>query len=224
MKSSVDLIAPPIQEDGSYLLDGLRYGPAEAEWIYGIEEDEEDVTSARISGVERQQNGNTLITVGGRGELIEIDKDKNVVWRYVIPLTGNLPNTQGGVPSINSVFRSYKYPLDYLAFTNNTIFLNGPIENEPNNDFCLLLPVDESAERIQPVQLLGNLIEQELRLYSERALSIHILDINGQIKYTFELQTGEHVLAVPNLASGMYFIRQSEPNSTIFVNEKFIKI
>lgn len=222
--SSVDIIAPPVLEDGSYMFDGFRFGPEQAEWIYGLEEDEEDITSLRISGVGRQPNGNTLITVGSKGELIEIDKDKNVVWRYIVPTRATGANTQGLLPSINTVFRSYKYPLDYPAFANNNITISDPIELEPNNSFCLLLPVNETAELAKPIKLLGNLIGNELRLYSEQEISISILDISGQVQDAFDLQIGEQTLMISNLASGMYFIRQSNPNSAIFVNERFIKI
>ncbi len=222
--SSVEIIAPPVLEDGSYMFDGFRFGPEQAEWIYGLEAEEEDITSPRISGVGRQPNGNTLITVGSRGRLIEIDKDKNVVWRYIIPTRSTMANTQGNLASINTAFRSYKYPLDYPAFTNNNITLGDPIELEPNNSFCLLLPVNETAELVKPVQLLGNLIEDELRLYSENELTVTVMDINGQVHYTFDLKIGEQSLALPSLAPGMYFIGQSQPNSTIFVNERFIKI
>ena len=222
--SSVDIIAPPLDEDGSYLFDGLRFGPEEAEWTYGLGAGDADITSARISGVGRQPNGNTLITVGGSGEMIEIDKDKNVVWRYVVPVRGAMPNTQGEVPALNTIFRSYKYPLDYPAFTNNNISIGEPIELEPDNNFCLLLPTSELTEQVKPIELFGNLIDHELRLYSSQELSINILDINGQIQQVYDLKIGEQILSLPSLAPGMYFLRQSKPNSTIFVNEKFIKI
>jgi len=223
--SSVDIIAPPLQEDGSYLMDGIRFGPEEAEWVYGLGVDDENINSGRISGVGRQANGNTLITVGGSGELIEIDREKNVVWRYILPLRGAMPNTQGEPPAVNTTFRSYKYPLDYPAFTNNDISLGDPIELNPDNTFCLLLPVSEADTQATSIELFGNLVDQELRLYANQEFVINILDINGQVRQTFDLQVGEQTLVLPNnLAPGMYFIRPAKPNSAIFVNERFIKI
>ena len=222
--SVVEIINPPIQADGSYALEGVSYGPAEAEWSYGLDPGDENITSIRISGAGRQPNGNTLITIGSEGRMLEIDENENVVWQYTLPLIGSMPNTQGNNPAVNTVFRSYKYPLDYPAFTNNEVIVGDPIELEPNNNFCLLLPVQDTEPIEQPVKLLGNLVESELRIYSSQEVSISIFDINGIIHYTFPLSIGEHKLRVDDLPQGMYFVRQLNNDSPIFVNEKFIKI
>jgi len=146
-----------------------------------------------------------------------------VVWRYIVPVAGSMPNTQGNPPVANTTFRSYKYPLDYMAFSNNNISTGEPIEFNSNNSFCLVLPVDETAELVNPIKLYGNLIADELRLHSNQKISISIMDINGQVHYTFDVQIGEQTVAIPALMPGMYLIKATKPNSTIFVNQKFIK-
>jgi len=205
-------------------LEGVSYGPAEAEWSYGLDPGDENITSDRISGVQRLPNGNTLITVGSNGRFLEIDENENVVWRYVLPLIGSNPNTQGNNPAANTVFRSYKYPLNFPGFLNNELNIGEPIELDPNNDFCLLLPVQDVEQFEQPVKLLSNLVNSELRISSDQEISVSIIDLNGTIHYTFPLYIGEQVLRVDDLPQGMYFVRQLKSDSFIFVKEKFVKI
>lgn len=39
--------------------------------------------SSVISGAQRRKNGNTVITLGTRGYVLEVDRDKKVVWNYL---------------------------------------------------------------------------------------------------------------------------------------------
>ena len=94
--------------------------------------------SENISGAERLPNGNTIICSGTTGEFREVTSTGDVVWKYICPvqLTGVM--TQGEAPAVdaarsgetmNSVFRVYKYPLDYAAFTGKTLTPGNYIEN-----------------------------------------------------------------------------------------------
>lgn len=75
--SSILELKLPLQSDGSY--DWTK--DAEIVWQY-----ESGFYSQIISGVQRLPNGNTLITDGVPGRLIEVTVAGDVVWEYVLPL------------------------------------------------------------------------------------------------------------------------------------------
>ncbi|MCP4454322.1 MAG: arylsulfotransferase, partial [Planctomycetes bacterium] len=81
--SSVDVIAPPMDERGQYVF-GLdsAYGPKNAGWIY-TDKNKPDFFSQNISGAQRLPNGNTLICSGAAGTIFEVSPEKDVVWKYV---------------------------------------------------------------------------------------------------------------------------------------------
>ncbi len=63
--------------------------------------------SCYISSAQRLPNGNTLITEGSDGRLIEVTPDYEIVWEYICPYVGtNLPT--------NMIYRAYRYPYDYI--------------------------------------------------------------------------------------------------------------
>jgi len=49
--------------------------------------------SPYISGAQRLNNGNTLITLGLPGLLLEVNRDKNVVWNFFNTLDENKLDT-----------------------------------------------------------------------------------------------------------------------------------
>jgi len=63
--------------------------------------------SCFISGAQRLPNGNTLITEGSDGRLLEVTADHEIVWEYISPYFGTHIAT-------NMVYRAYRYPYDYV--------------------------------------------------------------------------------------------------------------
>ena len=114
--SSALELKPPLRPDGSYDWEQ----EAEIVWSYAAD----GFYSHTRSGVQRLPNGNTLITEGDRGRLIEVSADGEVVWEFVNPATrrgiakqGDPPNPQGiGARERNELFRVRKYPPDHPAF------------------------------------------------------------------------------------------------------------
>jgi len=104
--SSVDEFLIPQNTDGSYdLSQNTDNLPLDYEWSYmGT-----NIYAPRVSGASRLSNGNTLITVGTEGQIIEINNQDNIVWSYTIPLDAN------------DVFKCFRYPLDYPAFSNQEL-------------------------------------------------------------------------------------------------------
>ena len=106
-------LKPPLRPDGRY--DWER--EAEIVWSYAAD----GFHSPFDSGVQRLPNGNTLITDGRGGRLIEVSAAGEVVWEFVNPETPIGLIKQGDVPSLyagqrNSLFRVRKYPPDHPAF------------------------------------------------------------------------------------------------------------
>jgi hypothetical protein len=90
--------------------------------------------------MQRQPNGNTLITEGTDGRIFEVSTDGDIVWDYINPVIGNGPLTQGEPvpPNMNNpdwfrnlLFRSYRYPLDYPAFLGKDLSPKGTVEATP---------------------------------------------------------------------------------------------
>jgi hypothetical protein len=63
--------------------------------------------STNISGAQRLPNGNTLITEGAPGRLLEVTNDRKIVWEYIYPVFG-------GANATNGVYRGYRIPYDWL--------------------------------------------------------------------------------------------------------------
>ncbi|MCP4424883.1 MAG: arylsulfotransferase (ASST) [Chloroflexi bacterium] len=92
--SSVDEIAPPVDETGNY----NGYGPTSSEWTYTADTPT-DFYAANISGAQRLANGNTLICDGPNGYFFEVTEAGDLVWEYD---HGN-----------QAIFRVTRYESDY---------------------------------------------------------------------------------------------------------------
>ncbi len=120
--SSVLEIAPPVDGSGNYsLTPGEAYGPTSAVFSYVAPADD---FSAIISGTQRLENGNTLITFGVDGTIVEVTSAGEQVWKYVNPYTasGELGPTDP-IPAFpfpflfeNFVFRATDYATDFFDF------------------------------------------------------------------------------------------------------------
>lgn len=116
--SSVDEIATPIEADGSYVLvAGQPYGPDDLTWSYTADP-ATDLFADHVSGSQRLANGNTLITDGPGGKLIEVASSGEVVWEYVV----------GG-----QVFRADRYAPEYSGF-DGTALDDNPANQTPLAD------------------------------------------------------------------------------------------
>ena len=68
--------------------------------------------SVYISSAQRLPNGNTLIDEGATGRIIEVTKEKEVVWEYISPYVGL---------SFNAVYRAYRVPSKWLKDENGNM-------------------------------------------------------------------------------------------------------
>lgn len=95
--SSIDEIKLPLKEDGTYeLTDKKPFGPEDAAWSF---DDPGNLFSPRISGAQRQPNGNTLICSGTQYILQEVNTAGDVVWQYRNPPRFRRPPATNGKAS-----------------------------------------------------------------------------------------------------------------------------
>jgi hypothetical protein len=66
--------------------------------------------SAYISSAQRLPNGNTLITEGSDGRLIEVTPGHEIVWEYINPYY----NLIGGKFRMNMIYRAYRVPYEWV--------------------------------------------------------------------------------------------------------------
>ena len=149
--SSVDEIAPPMDEANYRLAPDLAYAPVEPVWVYTAATPS-DFYAAYISGAQRLPNGNTLICDGVHGTLFEVTPAGKTVWKYINPMTDNGPLRQGeSVPlepfipgysfkaPANWTYRAYRYAPDYPGLQGLDLTPGEPIELMSVSDYLLRL-------------------------------------------------------------------------------------
>lgn len=94
----------------------LEFNPDTKEevWKYRAKDNFITFFSPHISGVQRLENGNTLICEGGFGCLFEVTPDQEVVWEYISPYGGVHPV----FGKTNWVFRAKRYAADSPQIQN----------------------------------------------------------------------------------------------------------
>ena len=93
--SSADIIQPPVDSNGSYIiLNNQPFEPALAHWSY---QDSANFYSDKLSSVQVLPNGNVLICNGQKAHFFEVDSTKNKVWEYFSPVSNNgiIPHPNG---------------------------------------------------------------------------------------------------------------------------------
>jgi hypothetical protein len=135
--SSIDEFTPPVDANGNYSFTaGTAFGPSVFAWTY-VANPPASLFAAAISGAHRLPNGNTIIDDGTHGTFTEVTPTGTVIWKYVCPVVATGTLTQGdAIPDdpvragekMNAVFRVYKYPLDYPAFSGKTLVPGAYIE------------------------------------------------------------------------------------------------
>jgi hypothetical protein len=138
--STVEVLTPPLNEDGSYNLSpNAPWGPEGTDWRYPSILDA-DFFSQNTSGAQQLPNGNILITEGASGEMREVTLDQEIVWNYVNPVGSFGATEQGGNPILNGVFRAERYPAAHPALAGRTLTPSGVLEITDQPLQCALYP------------------------------------------------------------------------------------
>ncbi len=227
--SSIDVIDPPIENDGNYAIEGMNpFGPTDLFWTY-FSDPLSDFFSSRISGAQRLINGNTLICEGRGGHFFEITDDGQIVWEYVSPVDNFGPVSQGDNPNANDVFRATRYGIDYTAFEGKDLSPGLPIEFNPMVNDCTIFGAPVSSfevSKLYGVQALNTLVENELWVenLTGESISIEVSDLTRRIVFKGESKnelTNFDSRSWPNGMLVIQFINKSNNQSYI---QKLIRL
>jgi len=207
--STAEILTPPQDSIGGYLLpDNDPFGPEASEIVYGNQASEQDY-SPFLSNTQRLSNGNTLLNYGSIGTIIEVDSQRNKVWEYIIPLSGDFPLNQGQNPNNNGNFRAYKFSENYPGFDGVDLSPGAIIEMGGNPLNCeILVSNNELQQEALNVSLSYNTVDRFIRLSNPEGLSIQlsIHDLLGRTVLTHSIQHTELQMRLPEQFKGMYFI------------------
>jgi len=200
--STVDEFTPAVDTSGNYTLVVGYATPNDLTWTYKGDS-EDSLYSENISGAYRLPNGNTIICSGTIGEFREVTSSGDVVWKYICPveLTGRI--TQGNKPAadaaragetMNSVFRVYKYALDYTAFVGKDLTPGDFVELYSSS-------ISEKKELLQSVEVFPNpfskIFKIQYNLLQESDVSIRIYNNIGKLVCTLvneKQYAGNHIV------------------------------
>lgn len=93
---------------------------------HAIPTDASKFYSPYVSSAQRLPNGNTLVTEGSDGRLIEVTPDHEIVWEWISPYYTH--NEKG--PRNNMIYRAYRYPYSYVP--QEPVPVEVPIERIDN--------------------------------------------------------------------------------------------
>ncbi|MEO0775719.1 MAG: aryl-sulfate sulfotransferase [Bacteroidota bacterium] len=209
--STVEIIAPPVDAEGRYLLaPGESYGPEAPDWSYGDSESER-FFSARISGAQRLPNGNTLICSGTNGRFFEVGPDRQQVWEYINPVRQGGPIPQGYPIAGNAAFRVTRYPADYPAFEDRDLTPGAPIELNPLDYDCTIYASNPSTVTNEVaawtgLRLFPNPTRGQLWVEWDEAveLSLRIFDGTGREYHAERMGASPRFIATDTWPPGLY--------------------
>ena len=148
--SAVYEFIPPTDSNGNYVIpEEGEIGPEGPHWSYEAP-DKYSLYSPFISGAQRLQNGNTLITSGTKGRFIEVTNDGDIVWEYWNPFKNDYALPDGSPPHpvgpfLYGQFRATHISVDHPGLTGKDlkplapqpepyIFKPPPPSVEPENE------------------------------------------------------------------------------------------
>lgn len=114
-----------------------QLGPKELGLVFPV--DCSRFYSPFVSNAQRLPNGNTMVTTGATGNILEVTSDYSVVWEYISPYWGNI------VP-INQVYRAYRVPYSWIPQVETPI--ETPVEKVDVRDFRMPGAALRGAERV----------------------------------------------------------------------------
>ena len=136
--SSADVISPPLVNGEYVLQSGSPWAPAAPSWSW---DQGTNISASSLGGVERLENGNTLVTWGVRGTFIEVNPEGEVVWKYINPVidTGplnqgdDIPQNQNGKSNENKVFKTHRYNSSFPGFVGKNLTPGDYVESWTDN-------------------------------------------------------------------------------------------
>ena len=224
--SSVDLIQPPLDANGQYVLPlNQAYGPPAAEWTY-VAPDPSSFFADRVSGAQRLPNGNTLICEGTKGKIFEITPDENIVWEYINPVVNFGPVEQGSIAGNNDLFRAYRYGPNFPAFTGKNLTPGEPIEINPLPLLCndTITALHNEYTIPNSIQFFPNPATEHITVLThslQETGQLLVLNLAGSTVMEKTIELGSNDLNLSSLQAGTYILKLISPNGMPYL-EKLI--
>lgn len=224
--STIDMISPPRDEDGNYILlnDGT-FGPKGFSWQY-IANPPEVLFSTNRSSAHRLPNGNTMICESTTEHFFEVTRDGQIVWDYQNTVGVNGPLTQGELFSNAFIFKAIRYPANYPAFNDKTINATEPIELDPLSNDCVLYEEEDFLGSLLMENVQVNFSQDLIRIENNTPndLNMYLIDVNGRLVRSFRATIGNSAITINHLSSGMYVLYTKDEGSGKYFSSKFIKM
>lgn len=215
--ASVDVLSPPIDTDGNYILaDNEAYGPENLDWTYFP--GSPDFYSSTVSGAQRMPNGNTLICEGNEGYLFEIMSDGTKVWEYINPVGSVGPAPQELLPSGNGVFRAYRYPADFPALLGKDLTPGDVIELEPLPTVCDSITATYDLSEVE-WSIFPNPVDDVLHISTTESEigPLKLVDALGSVLWEREIKENLYRIPTIDLQDGIYFLVSSKNEARKFI-------
>jgi uncharacterized repeat protein (TIGR01451 family) len=180
--STVYEFVPPADAEGRYAVpDTAPFGPVAPVWTYASPA---DLQAANLSGAERLENGNTLISEGPEGRLFEVTPAGAIVWEYWSPYS----NATGA--GAFSLFRATRVRPDFPGLVGQDL---RPMDPQPpisasastgtSVGTCPLLPSRPELTSIVPsVGARGAGVPLDITLTGTNLLAGLTLDVGDDIE------------------------------------------
>ena len=209
--STVNIVDLPVNINGFYTYNGGAFDPINFAWTYQAPTPT-DFFSNIISGVQRLENGNTLICEGVPGRYFEIDTNQTIVWEYVNPVNDLGPQVQNSVISNNHTFRCTRYGPNYAGLSGQTLIPQGYIESGSTFP-CTLFTVDVSLDLLtnSPFKIYPIPTKEILTIRTNdnmnEELTLRIYNTIGKVVLEEVLmkQNSTTEINVNSLSNGVYF-------------------
>ena len=228
--SSIDIWTPPMDDQGNYIYQSnMAFGPDTLTWTY-----QSDPSflffSNNVSGVQALENGNIFICEGRPGCFFEVTLDGQTVWKYINPISGSVPVSQGVVAANNSTFRATRYAADYPAFEGKNLEPGLPIELNPWVSDCIIHDPAVSIEETYPI--FGNLNvfpnpfndRLSIQQMDQVKLQYKLVDFSGKILLSGTSKFSEIEILTENFRPGIYFLQITTLDHDQIFTQKLIKI
>lgn len=141
-----------------------------AELGFNMPVDASKFYSPYVSSCQRLPNGNTLITEGSDGRLIEVTREHEIVWEWISPY---FTHVEPGAPSNNMIYRANRYPYDYIP-------------QEPKPKEVPIEPIDNTTYRLPNSGQKGTAkvvdVEGTLPYYASVALCVAEVDETDELQ------------------------------------------
>jgi len=148
-------------------------------------------------------------------------------WEYISPVVSGQPFTQGQlIPGQNTVFRTYRYPLDYPAFEGRDLTPGELIELEPLPSDCQLFTPIQQIGIKDNVNIYPNPVSTRLNVetHDQSDIRIVVYDVTGKALHESHYTSNSFQINMQTFSKGIYFIHFYNKNNTHLFVKKIIKM